>query len=94
MFSGGEQMNRAVVRNGVVQPLEPLPADWNDGRQVVVEEMEPCTLEAGEVDRWSSEMSDLTAALNDAEEWQEIETALAEADRGVKSRCSSCDGLP
>jgi hypothetical protein len=78
-------MIRTVIRNGMVQPLEPLPADWNDGRQVVVEEMEPCALEAGEVDRWSREMSELTAELNDAEEWQEIEAALAEADREAKA---------
>ena len=29
-------MIRAVVQNGVIQPLEPLPPDWHDGREVVV----------------------------------------------------------
>jgi hypothetical protein len=87
-------MIRAVVRNGVVQPLEPLPADWNDGRQVVVEEFEPCPVMAEDVDRWSSEMNELTAALNDAEEWQEIETALAEADREAKAIVRREMGLP
>ncbi len=29
-------MIRAVVQNGVIQPLEPLPPDWRDGREVVV----------------------------------------------------------
>ncbi len=29
-------MIRAVVQNGGIQPLEPLPSDWHDGREVVV----------------------------------------------------------
>jgi hypothetical protein len=29
-------MIRAVVQNGGIQPLEPLPPDWHDGREVVV----------------------------------------------------------
>jgi hypothetical protein len=29
-------MIRAVVQNGVILPLEPLPPNWTNGREVVV----------------------------------------------------------
>ena len=28
---------RAVLRQGVIQPIEPLPPDWRDGQELVVE---------------------------------------------------------
>jgi hypothetical protein len=34
-----------------------------------------------DLDAWSENMKTLTAELNDPQEWQEIEAALAEADR-------------
>ena len=33
-------MIRAVIKNGVIQPVEPLPTDWEDGREVVVDDLE------------------------------------------------------
>ena len=29
---------KAVLRHGVIQPIEPLPPDWADGQELVVEE--------------------------------------------------------
>ncbi len=29
-------MIRAIVQNGVIRPIEPLPPDWQDGREVIV----------------------------------------------------------
>lgn len=37
-------MPRAVLKNGVILPLDPLPADWADGQQLRVERAD----EAGE----------------------------------------------
>jgi hypothetical protein len=34
-------MNRAVIQNGQICALDPLPADWRDGRELIVEEAEP-----------------------------------------------------
>jgi hypothetical protein len=74
-------MIRAVVKNGVIQPLEPLPAEWKEGREVVVDDLaESLPSESDEFDKWSEDMKTLTAKLNNAQEWQEIEAALAEAD--------------
>jgi hypothetical protein len=78
-------MIRAVVNNGVITPLEPLPRDWQNGREVLVdaaEEQAPTSTE--DMDKWSQDMTALTAGLNDLGEWQAIEAALAEADRQNK----------
>jgi hypothetical protein len=88
-------MIRAVVKNGVIQPLEPLPPDWEDGREVVVDDVEEQSPNgAGNIDTWANDMKTLTAVLNDPEEWREIEAALAEADRQSKNLVRGEMGLP
>jgi hypothetical protein len=67
-----------------MRPLEPLPAEWVDGRELRV--LEAGTLEEPEEpDTWSAEMDTLAAELADPEDWARIEGALAEADRQAKS---------
>jgi predicted DNA-binding antitoxin AbrB/MazE fold protein len=79
-------MIRAVVKNGVIQPLEPLPADWKEGREVIVDDLaEKLPSESDEFDKWSEDMKTLTADLDDPQEWQEIQAVLAEADRQNKA---------
>jgi hypothetical protein len=74
-------MIRAVVKNGIIHPLEPLPHDWQEGREVMVQDRQPQpTNGTDDFDAWSEDMKTLTAELNDPQEWQEIEAALAEAD--------------
>ncbi len=75
-------MIRAVVKNGMIHPLEPLPAAWSEGREVVVEDVEE---RSDTLEQWSSDMNALTAELDDPAEWQQIESALAEADRQAKT---------
>ena len=83
-------MIRAVVKNGMIHALEPLPAAWNEGRAVVVEELDES---ADTLEQWTSDMNALTADLDDSEEWQQIETALAEADRQAKAHVRQEMGL-
>jgi hypothetical protein len=88
-------MIRAVVRNGVIQPLEPLPPDWEDGREVVVDDLDDqSTNGAADIDTWAEDMKTLTAVLNDPKEWHEIEATLAEADRQNKALVRREMGLP
>jgi hypothetical protein len=88
-------MIRAVVSKGVIQPLEPLPPNWPDGHEVTVNDVEvPAADGAGDEDQWAEDMEALTATLNDAQEWQEIEAALAEADRQSKAIVRREMGLP
>jgi len=79
-------MIRAVVQNGMIQPLEPLPPNWADGREVVVGDLtEQPTNGVENTDTWAHDMDTLTAGLNDAQEWAELEAVLAEADRQSKA---------
>jgi hypothetical protein len=88
-------MIRAVISNGIIHPLEPLPADWQDGHEVVIDDLaEHSPSLAEDIDKWSADMKALTAELNDAKEWEEIEAALAEADRQNKALVRREMGLP
>ena len=84
-------MIRAVVKNGVIQPIDPLPSDWNDGQTVVVEQQDETT---DTLENWTRDMNALTAELDDPDEWQRIEVALAEADRMAKTQVRREMGLP
>jgi hypothetical protein len=47
-------MIHATVRNGVIQPLEPLPPEWEDGHEVVVQDPEaPSAKGTEDLERWS-----------------------------------------
>ena len=88
-------MIRAVVQNGVIQPLDPLPPAWLDGREVVVEEADAQTdVKSPENDNWYQDMAELTAELNDPREWDQIEATLAEADRQAKDLVRREMGIP
>ena len=87
-------MIRAVVNNGVIQPLEPLPASWGNGRELVVDAPEDAPgNKADDLDEWSIEMNALTANLNDPAEWQAIDATLAEADKQAKAQVRREMGL-
>jgi hypothetical protein len=88
-------MIHAMVRNGMIQPLEPLPPEWQDGHEVVVQDRQAQSANGAEdVDTWSEDMKTLTASLDNATEWQQIEAALAEADRQNKAWVRREMGLP
>ena len=50
-------MIRAIIQNGQIYPLEPLPADWTEGRLVIVENTEPTTSHV--LENWYRELQDL-----------------------------------
>jgi hypothetical protein len=53
---------KAVLRDGRIQPVEPLPSGWRDGQQLVVEEPEA---DAGntQLDEWESNLARATAQI-------------------------------
>ena len=78
-------MIRAVVQKGIIRPVDPLPADWEEGRVVAVDDLaEDFADGRDDFETWSNDMKTLTAELNDPEEWRAIEASLAEADRQSK----------
>ena len=53
---------KAVLRHGVIQPIDPLPPDWEEGQELVVEEPKPDRADA-EIGHWLREMDAATAEL-------------------------------
>jgi hypothetical protein len=74
-------MPRAILRDGLIYPIEPLPPEWADGRELWVKEARPKTLD--DLDKWAKELEALVAEI-DPEDHKRIESAIAEADRQAK----------
>jgi hypothetical protein len=76
-------MIRAVVQNGLIRLLEPLPAEWNDGRLVIVEDGDSTTVE--DLEGWYRELQRLDPAEYEPDEWQQVQAVLNEADEQAKA---------
>ena len=75
---------KAVVEQGIIRPLEPLPPDWVEGRELRVEPArDEEALEAP--DTWAQEMDALTADLFNPDEEALIDEALRAADEQAKA---------
>jgi hypothetical protein len=72
---------RAILRDGVIYPIEPLPAEWSDGRELWLEEAEADSPQV--IEQWRQEVEALVARL-DPENYQQLEAALTKADRQDK----------
>jgi hypothetical protein len=84
---------KAIVEHGQIRLLEPLPAEWVEGRELRI--LEAASGESQEEgDTWSLEMDALTAEADDPEDWARIEAALAEADAQAKAYVRREMGLP
>ena len=44
-------MLKAIVTHGEIRPLEPLPADWQEGQRLRVEKADDGDVPLGEIDR-------------------------------------------
>ena len=54
-------MIRAIFRDGMIQPLDPLPAGWGEGQELQIIEGEPSD-DPEVIERWWKE-------LNRSHEW-------------------------
>jgi hypothetical protein len=87
-------MIRAIIKDGAIQPLDPLPADWRDGRdgrEVIVEEAEP--LSTDDLEEWYRELQLLGPAQYEPGEWDQVQAALSHADEQAKSHVRREMGL-
>ena len=85
-------MLKAIVKQGAIVPLEPLPPEWHDGTPVHVEadDDEPLSPEdqerlAREADEWYREMEEAVAKI-DPRNADILEAALREADHLAKEQ--------
>ncbi len=75
-------MIRAVVQNGLIHPLDPMPVDWIEGRVVLVEGTESDTTD--DLATWYEELQLLGPAQYDPGEREQVRARLAEADAQAK----------
>ncbi len=74
-------MVKAVLHDGIIQPLSSLPEEWTEGQELLVQEAGPAAPE--DWDAWEQEIETLAANIS-PEDHQRVEAALAEADREAK----------
>jgi hypothetical protein len=73
-------MPKAVVRNGTIMPLEPLPPEWHDGTEVMIEAVREEDRTSEEFERAFDELERMCAQGDEADS-QRLQAVLAEADR-------------
>jgi len=83
---------KARLRDGIIQPTEPLPAGWADGQELLIEEADVIPTEA-ELQEWLQEM-DAGAAQISAEDNEQFLQAMAEQERESKDAVRREWGLP
>ena len=85
-------MPRAVLKNGVILPLEPLPPNWLDGQELSVESA-PIDEDDQDFERWMSELNALIAE-NDPSDLDRVEKSIKAADDQAKALVRKEMGLP
>lgn len=83
-------MLRAVLRQGSIVPLEPLPPDWQDGAALEVAKTESPGVD---IDAWAKSMNELCADSSQEEE-QTMRRVIEEHRRQAKEQVRREMGLP
>ena len=86
-------MLKAIVSRGEIRPLEPLPADWQEGQPLRVEKADDGETSLDEIDRDFAMLASLCQDSEPADE-EQLERALAEARRQAKEQVRRQMGLP
>jgi hypothetical protein len=85
-------MIRAILENGLIRPAEPIPPDWQDGQELVVDRR-GSTSDPADIDRWAREMDEGAQAIT-AEDAVAFERALVDVERESKDAVRREWGLP
>jgi hypothetical protein len=87
-------MPRAVLKDGTIQPLEPLPAEWRDGQELRVESTSDCDeVVAGSIDADFHDLAVLCQAGDPLDD-ERLKRALDESKRQAKEQVRRQMGLP
>jgi hypothetical protein len=76
-------MLRAVVRGGEIRPLEPLPADWQEGQPLRVDKADDGEMTVDEIDRDFALLTKM-CETSEPEDEEQLEQRLLEARRQAK----------
>ena len=85
-------MPKAVLKNGVICPLEPLPPEWEDGRELLIESAEEQD-DDQDLDAWYHELEAMVAQ-NDPNDCVRVDENLRIADEQAKTLVRKQMGLP
>jgi hypothetical protein len=85
-------MVKAVVNQGEIRALEPLPADWQEGQPLRIEKAEDSEPPLEEIDRDFAVLASLCQASEPADE-EQLERALQAARRAAKEQVRRHMGL-
>jgi hypothetical protein len=78
---GGDAMPRAILKDGVIYPIEPLPPEWADGRELVIEEAK--SEAADRIDRCYDEIEAIAAGMDPRDD-ERLMRAVAQVRREAK----------
>jgi len=76
-------MLRAVVRGGEIRPLEPLPADWQEGQPLRVDKADDGEMAVDEIDHDFAVLAKM-CETSEPEDEEQLEQSLLEARRQAK----------
>ena len=85
-------MPRAILQNGEIRPVDPLPPEWQEGEQLRVEKAEDGEISIEEIDRDFAVMAALCADSDPADE-QRLDDALLRAREHSKAQVRKQMGL-
>ena len=85
-------MVRAVVKDGEIQPLEPLPADWQEGQRLRIDKADDGEMTVEEIDRDFALLEKL-CETSQPEDEELLEQRLLEARRQAKEQVRRQMGL-
>ncbi len=77
-------MIRAILRKGMIEPLDELPQQWQDGQELTVEGGEPSD-DPEEIKKWHERLLALSSQISQADH-ERMATALTEQDRQAKAQ--------
>lgn len=83
-------MLKAILRQGIIVPLEPVPAEWEEGTPLEVARADAPEVD---IDAWARSLNELCAdSSNDDEEL--MRRAIAEHRQQAKAQARREMGLP
>jgi hypothetical protein len=82
----------AVLQNGQIRPLEPLPAEWQEGQRLRIETLDADEASPDEIDRDFQLLANLCADSDPADE-ERLSQALHQAHEQAKDQVRKQMGL-
>lgn len=77
---------KAVLKNGMIYPQEPLPTEWGDGTELRIEKISSPELEANDdFEQWMAQVQEC-ANESDAEDEMILEQAVQDIRRHERAR--------